>query len=191
MMKDIVINFQFKKPSKKTIGYLLAGLLVGLAISGYFLFRYITRDVNPIPARLRSDLNFSAFVIPTDTANYLTSDYKFSYAEDKVQILSYIVRLPSGDTVSISEYPQPQEFTDITEYKDRFLTNIANQYETIPTSNGTIYLGRATKQNNKQLGVMIERGLIVFISPSTDLDTDTWRNIGDRLEIQKNDEYRS
>jgi hypothetical protein len=41
------------------------------------------------------------------------------------------------------------------------------------------------KQNNKQLAVLLERGLIIFMTPSRELDDATWRQIGDSLEIQK------
>ncbi len=90
-----------------------------------------------------------------------------------------------GNTVTVSEYSQPPEFTEIPEYKNRFLSNVINQYDTVQTSNGTIYLGRATKQDKKQLALMIERGLLVFMSPDKDLANAQWRSIGDQFEIQK------
>jgi hypothetical protein len=32
---------------------------------------------------------------------------------------------------------------------------------------------------------MIEKGLLVLMSPSQDLDEAQWRNLGDQLEVQK------
>ncbi|MGB3945270.1 MAG: hypothetical protein WBK76_00315 [Candidatus Saccharimonadales bacterium] len=54
------------------------------------------------------------------------------------------------------------------------------------SANGTIYLGRLSKQDNKQVGIMIERGLLVFFYPTTgDIDEVTWRKLGDALQVQK------
>lgn len=171
----------YKNPLIKII--ILTLCAITLIASGTGALLLFTRDTSPIPAQIRSQLTFSPFVLPNNSG-YVTTDYKFNAAEDKVHILSYLVT--SKDvTVSVSEYTQPPEFTDIPEYKDRFLSNIAKQYDTVQTSNGAIYLGRQALQNNKQLGVMIERGLLVFMSPDKDLDSTQWRSLGDQLEIQK------
>lgn len=161
----------------------LIGLVIGLAGLGTYL--YATRDTNPIPTHLRPQLSFSPFVMPSSARSYTTDGYKFSTAEGKVQILSYIIHTKDAGSVAVSEYTQPQEFSEIPEYKDRFLTNVAKQDGTVQTSNGTIYLGRMSAQNNKQLAVMLERGLIVFMSPDRDLDQADWRRLGDQLTIQK------
>ena len=161
----------------------LPGLLICAALVGAYV--YATRDTSPIPPQLRAQLSFSPFVIPTTTSSYTTSDYKFSTAEGRVQILSYIIHTKDTAAIAVSEYTQPQEFSEIPEYKDRFLTNVAKQDATVQTSNGTIYLGRMSAQGNKQLAVMLERGLIVFLSPDRDLDQAAWRKLGDELSIQK------
>ncbi len=157
--------------------------LVVIIFVGYF---YFNRDSNPIPQRLRSQLTFSPFVIPSDSKDFATSDYKFSTAEGKVQILSYLIKF-QNNTISVSEYSQPSQFTDIPDYKNQFLTNVINQDSSVSSSSGTIYLGKAVKQNNKQLAIMIERGLLVFLSPDNKLTDAQWRSLGDQFEIQKID----
>lgn len=164
------------------IWLLVLVLVIVLGISGYL---YASRDTNPIPADIQTQLTFSPFVIPSDTKDYSTSSYTFTAAEDKVWVLSYIIGL-SNNSVTVTQYTQPPEFTDIPEYKDRFLTNIAKQYDTVQTANGVIYLGKMTRQNDKQLGIMLEKGLLIFMSPNSELDSSQWRNLGDRLEIQRN-----
>lgn len=158
-------------------------LVVGAASFG--VYSYFNKDTNPIPTTLRQNLSFSPLVVPSGTKKYTTSDYRVTKTENNINILSYTVRTDEGSTIRVSEYPQPQEFTDIPEYKDRFLTNVAQQYSTVATSGGTIYLGRLAKQSNKQLGVMLEKGLIVFMSPDKDVTSDQWRALGDQLVIQK------
>lgn len=159
--------------------------IITLIVSVTMTILYVTRDTSPLPEQIQKQLTFSPFILPNNIKNYSTTDYKFSTAEDKVQILSYIINT-KDNSITLSEYSQPPQFSEITEYKDQFLTNVAKQYDTVSTSSGTIYLGRAVKQNNRQLAVMIERGLLVFMSPEKSLDSAQWRNLGDQLEIQKN-----
>jgi hypothetical protein len=156
-------------------------LVIGGALAGY---TYVTRDTGPIPPSIRSQLTFSPFVLPKKTKNYTTTDYKFDTAEDNVRILSYVIHL-KDTAVTVSEYTQPPEFDEIPEYKDRFLSNVIKQYATVQTSNGTIYLGRLSKQGDKQLAIMIEKGLLVLMSPSHDIEESQWRSLGDQLEVQK------
>lgn len=176
------INIFRQRKSRKIalITICLLILVTGIIVT----FLYITRDTSPIPAQIKKQLTFSPFILPNNVKNYTTTEYKFSTAEDKVPILSYVIKL-KDNTITLSEYPQPPQFTDIPEFKDRFLTNVANQYDTVSSSSGTIYLGRAVKQKNKQLAVMIERGLLVLMMPEKDMDSSQWRNLGDQLEIQK------
>lgn len=155
-------------------------LVLTTVITAIFLLG--TRSNSPIPTDIRDQLTFSPFIM-SDT--YKTTDYSFTVAESDLKILSYTISTPGGGTVLLSQYPQPPEFTDIPEYKDRFLSNVVGQYATAPTSNGTIYLGRTATPEKKQLAVMIERGLLVFMKPDRELTEAQWRNIGERLEILK------
>lgn len=163
-----------------TTGILL--LVLGLGIGGYI---YVSRDTNPIPTGMRDQLTFSPFILRAGVKNFTTTDYKFSTAEENTQILTFLIHANDGLTVTVSEYAQPPQFAEIPEYKDRFLTNVAKQYDTVQTANGTIYLGRMTKRGDRQLAVMLERGLIVFMNPDKELDKAQWRNLGDQLEIRK------
>lgn len=174
---------RYKRRWPSIIGQSFLVLLFVVSIGGAYL--YINRDRNPIPEQLRDQLTFSPFIISKGNNIYTTTNLKYSQAENQVQILTYIIRSKEGASISVSEYPQPNEFTEIPEYKDRFLTNVAKQYATVQTSNGIIYLGRMPNQGNKQLAVLLERGLIVFMTPDQDLDQSRWRELGDELTIQK------
>ena len=172
-----------RKQYVRTITQWMIGSSLFLAILAG-AYWYISRDVSPIPAPIRSQLTFSPFVVPKNSHSYATSDYTFNTVENNERILSYIIQLNPG-SVTVSEYVQPAAFSEIPEYKDRFLSNVIKQYATVQTSNGTIYLGRLSKQNDRQLAIMIEKGLLVFLSPNKDLDEVQWRKIGDQLEVQK------
>lgn len=156
-------------------------VLVSAIIAGYV---YLNRDTSPIPDTIQRQLAFSPFILPKNAAGLTTSAYAYTTAEDRVRVFSFEVQLERG-TMTVSEYIQPPEFSDIPEYRERFLTNIAKQYATVPTANGTIYLGRLSLQNHKQVGILLEKGLLVFMNPDRDLDEATWRRVGDQLEIQK------
>lgn len=176
-------TFKYRRQAPPILRWGLLILVAG--VIGIGVYTYAARDTNPVPAKLRPQLSFSPFIIPTTSRSYTTSDYKFTTAEDKVEILSYNVHTKDTGTITVSEYTQPQEFSEIPEYKDRFLTNVAKQESTVQTSNGTIYLGRMNVQGNKQLAVMLERGLLVFMSPDKELSQAQWRSLGDQLEIRK------
>jgi hypothetical protein len=156
-----------------------AGIIALTAISTYNLFK---PDTNPIPKDIRSHLSFSPFIIPLNTKEYVSDNYRYSKAENNVDILSYVVHLNNAQ-ITLSEYAQPSQFTDIPDYQNQFLANVIQQYDTVQTSNGQIYLGRLT--NKSQLGIMIEKGLIVFMTPNHDLSTSTWHNIGENLVIYR------
>lgn len=160
-----------------------------LLLLGAFLYKTFTGPgPSPIPESISSKLNFSPFIIPESNEEFTTRSYKLgSENSDAVPVFSYIITSADAKhSITVSEYTQPAEYSDIPEYKTQFLSNIAKQYATVQSSNGTIYLGRQSKQNNKQLAVMLERGLLVFFAPTTgDVDEATWRALGDALEIQK------
>ena len=161
---------------------ILIWVLVGfIVVAGSIAaYRYATRVISPLPQNIQSELTFSPFIIE-DSKKYSSESFKFSKAEDNTQVFSFLIHIKDGPTVSLSEYSLPPQFTDIPEYKDRFLTNVANQYATVSTAGGTIYLGRMAKQDNKQLAVMIEKGLLVFMAPDREMNEAQWRSLGDKL----------
>ena len=147
-------------------------------------YMYLERQAARIPAPIRQDLTFSPLVVTLDNRDYKATNYRLSEVEDGVQLLSFVVYF-EGKSVTVSEYTQPPEFVEITEYKERFLNNIIKQYATVQTANGAIYLGKQTKQNDKQLGIMLERGLVILFNPEQELTQAEWRRLGDQFDIQK------
>lgn len=162
---------------------------IALILLGAILYRAVSGpEQSPIPESIRDELTFSPFVIPEDNEDFTSRSFKLgSENSDAVPVLSYIINTADGKhSITVSQYSQPAEYSDIPEYKTQFLSNIAKQYATVQSSNGTIYLGRQSKQDNKQLAVMVEKGLLLFFAPTTgDVDETTWRRLGDALELQK------
>lgn len=162
---------------------IVAGVVLFIAL---WVWLYANRDRNPIPTDIRPTLVFSPVIIPLEDDVFTTKDYGLTRAENNDQILTYTI-VSEGNEVIVSQYTQPLEFIEIPEYKDRFLTNVVQQNEVVQTANGAIYLGQLSKQNNAQLGVMLENGLIVFMRPNQPLDAAEWRRIGENLQVQKID----
>lgn len=156
-------------------------IIAGVAFANY---RYLERQAARIPASIRQDLTFSPFIVTLDNKAYKATDYKLAEVEEGVQLLSFVVHF-EGKSVIVSEYMQPPQFTEIPEFKQRFLDNVIKQYATVQSVNGTIYLGKQVKQNDKQLAIMLERGLIVMFNPEKELTQAEWRRLGDQFDIQK------
>lgn len=174
----------------RPVRYVLVGVgAVLLIIVGAFGYQLLSlTPVSTLPSDIRQKLEFSPLVIPKTADGYEASSYKYSTAEDGTAILSYYITTANHGTVAITQSLQPPAFDEIPDYKSLFLTNTIKQYATVQTSNGTIYLGRAAKQNDRQIAIMLERGLIIFLNPldaKKELDSQTWRGIGEALEIEK------
>lgn len=165
---------------------LLLASVASIIIAGvaYVNYQRLEREAARIPASIRQELTFSPFIVTLDNENYTATEYKLSEVETGVELLSFIVTF-NDKKVTVSEYVQPPQFTEIPEFKQRFLDNAIKQYATVQTANGTIYLGKQIKQNDRQLGIMLERGLIVMFNPEQELSQAEWRRLGDQFDIQK------
>lgn len=171
-----------KKWLRISVSISLGLALIGIA--ALLNYQYLERQAARIPASIRQDLVFSPFIITLDNDEYKATEYRLTEVENGVQLLSFFVQF-EGKSVTVSEYIQPPEFTEIPEFRQRFLDNTIKQYATIQTSNGTIFLGKQVKQNDRQLGIMLERGLIVMFNPEQELTQAEWRRLGEQFDIQK------
>ena len=163
------------------LGAIALLIIAAVAATNY---RQLERQAARVPVTIRQDLTFSPFIVTLDNNSYKATDYKLADVEKNVQLLTFVVHF-KDKSVTVSEYPQPPQFTEIPEFKQRFLDNTIQQYATVQTANGTIYLGKQVKQGNKQLGIMLERGLIVLFNPEKELTQAEWRRLGDQFDIQK------
>ncbi len=162
-------------------GVLAVGLLL---LGGFWLAHLMQPNNNPVPASIAPQVSFIPLVIPANIKSITTSDYKVSTVEDGTHILTYIMHVANAD-VTVSEYPQPSQFTDVPDFKSKFLDDVIQQTASLSTSSGTIVLGQMAKQQNKQFAVMLEHGLVVFMTPSESIGQDQWQAIGDTLDTIK------
>lgn len=166
---------------KKAFWTIMAVLaLIIAALASFLFFKHTSL---PLPADVESKLTFSPFVPANGNKRISISGSTVTKLENGTQLLTYTLRM-DDTAITVTQSVQPTQFTDIPQYKEQFLSNIINQYASFQTSNGTIYLGRVVKQNNKQVGIIVERGLLVFLNPNQDLSESQWRTIGDALAVQ-------
>lgn len=162
-------------------GVVGAALLIvaGIAIGKLLPFG----TANPLPESIQSTIDFSVFVVKPDSEDYSMTSIKADTAEDSTKILSYIIEAPFGN-VTVSEYPQPAQFSEIPDFKDKFLNDVMQQTSTVTTTNGPVVIGRMAKQEvNKQIAVLLEKGLVVFFTPEKTLSDEEWRKLADNLVI--------
>ncbi len=163
---------------------LIAAFTVVVASITLATILYVTRDRNPIPTDVRASLVFSPLTVPKDHASLSSTSYALSLSENGTQILTN--KIIQNDTeILVSQYVQPSEFTDIPEYKDRFLTNVVRQQQVVQTSNGPAYIGSLERDNGSQIVVLLENGLIVLMKPSKPLEQSDWRRIIEALELRR------
>lgn len=158
--------------------------LIALAagVGGTVMILSLLPKPTVLPDPIRQRMSFSPLVTVQDSP-YKSRDFKLGRNENGAEILSFVTATPSGNDIVVTEQALPQEFTDIPEYRDKFLEN--KKDDTVATASGTINLFRATKQDNKVAGLMIERGLLIFLNPAKPLAKDEWRAFGDQLELQR------
>jgi hypothetical protein len=159
-----------------------AVLLVGL---GAGITYFVTRPTSTLPSGISRQLSFSPFVV-ANGSKISVDHYLASKATNNLQTLTFQIMFASKH-VTATEQVQPDQFTDVADYKSHFLSSAFTQYSTIQTASGVIYTGPASKLQNQQIGLMLERGLLVFFYPSSQLSDQDWRTIGDNLMIQNTD----
>lgn len=153
-------------------------------LSGWLLYEKLQPiDSVPLPRAITSELEFTPIMIRADASNYMSEDFDYSAVEDNTKVLSYKVSLPSGNHITVTQYPQPQQFMEIPDFKDKFLENKSEQ--TVLVELGAIHLYHPEKQKDKQIGLMLEKGLLIFFNPDQNLDQAEWRAFGNSLTTQR------
>lgn len=156
-------------------GVILLG--IGLVSLGVFIARALSAHQNPLPAEVKKNITFSPLVIG-NSEKLRATNYSLTTVEDGTMLLTYTITT-EGHTVDVSQYPQPSQFTDVPDFKTKFLEDVIQQTASVSSAGGTIYLGQMAKQQNKQMAVMLERGLVLFLLPNETLNETEWRSIGD------------
>jgi hypothetical protein len=168
------------KGKRRTI--IVTAAIAGIVIAGLGVGYALTRPHGALPPEVGKQLTFSPMVV-TKSPRLSADHYRVSKVQNNVQTLTY--RITQGDKhVTVTEQLQPNQFTDIPDYKDHFLSGAFSQSSTVQTASGIMYTGLASKLENQQIAIMLEKGLLVFFYPSQPMASQDWRVIGDNLTVQ-------
>lgn len=153
-------------------------------LSGWLLYEKLQPiDSVPLPRAITSELEFTPIVVRADASGYTSESFEYSAVEDDARVLSYKVNLPSGNHLTVTQYPQPPQFIEIADFKSKFLETKSEQ--TVLVELGIIHLYHPEKQQSKQIGLMLEKGLLLFFNPDQNLDQAEWRAFGNSLTVQR------
>lgn len=166
---------------KKAFWIILAIIVViGSAITSFLILSHVA---TPLPSGIEKALTFSPFVPYKNNGDFSVARSTLSRSEDGKQLLAYTLKIPSTSLV-ITQSVEPSQFAEVPEFKTRFLSSVISDSHTVQTASGVIYTGRAAKQNDKQIGIMTEHGLLIFLNPARDLSDVEWRSVGDALTVK-------
>ncbi len=168
--------------AKAIVVWLLVISVVG--VGGWLLYqKYSSASNGPIPQKIANQLDFTPMVMGNDAANYTQASFDYANVDSSTKVLSFIITTPGGKQVTASEYPQPPQFYEIPDYKTKFLENKSEA--TVVTNAGVINLSHPDKDKGKQIGLMLENGLIIFFNPdTTNLTQSEWHDLGNNLITQ-------
>jgi hypothetical protein len=172
--------------SLRRLAYVLivVGVAILVGIGGLLLTAYLKHArtaADPVPEAIARELDFSPLVLPTSQKSDLqVYSYKYDQSE---HTYSYIVRLTNSKELTFNEQASPSNFDEIPELYSKLLDGL-NRYDSVTTSNGRLYLTRP--KDGKQVGVMNERGVLLFArANSHDLTKSEWKGLIEKLEIYK------
>ncbi|OYW85724.1 hypothetical protein B7Z17_01800 [Candidatus Saccharibacteria bacterium 32-49-10] len=157
-------------------------LIAAASFAGLFFLYQANKPVSPLPETIKSTMDFSPFVLPTDNPHYTSENFTYGAPDDKqpdVRVLRFVATSKTNSAkMTVTEQIIPDQFTDIPEYKEKFLEGYRS--DTVQSANGIIYIG---KKDNQEIGIMFEKGLMVFLYPEQTISKNEWRQFAETLEI--------
>lgn len=168
----------------KRVAYVLIGIGVAILLviaSLVFVTSLTHTQTTPVPESIVKQLDFSPFVLPVSKKGDIQV-YSYKY-DREAHTYSYIVRLSNSKSLTFNEQASPSNFDEIPDLYTKLLDGL-NRYDSVTTSNGRLYLTRP--KDGKQVGVMNERGVLLFARANTqDLTKREWKALIEKLEIFK------
>lgn len=124
----------------------------------------------PIPGPVKAQV--STTLLAPQGGGYAV-DRQSAHYDTKLQLLSYTAKAGNA-TVTISEQPEPSQFSDITGYYQQVLTGM-NQYASFGSTQGTVYLTKPGQANGLQVAVLDTKGTLMFAKSTAPWSQDDWQ----------------
>jgi hypothetical protein len=146
--------------------YALVAAAAACAV-GIFL---VLRPDPLLPRPLSRQVTSTVFLPNSVDAVINRSSYKYNPSE---KVLSLTAGF-AGTTMTLSEQPTPDSFTDIPEVYQKVVAQM-NNYESFESKDGTVHLTKPSQLAGQQTAVLNAKGTLLFIKPSKNLSTDQWK----------------
>jgi hypothetical protein len=157
--------------------WLIVAIIVGLELMGGAIMYFVHPPT--IPASIYEAANFPVL---TPRASILRLDSASVVYDANTRVLRYQVRAFNGN-LTINQQPAPVSFiNNPSQYDD--LTHSLNQYQTLETHLGTMYLARPKDLAGRQVAVLNTAGTLIFIYPSFELGTQQWTRLFSGLSLR-------
>lgn len=160
-----------------TIGILLVSVLVVITV---LLTVQVLKPKPPIPKSITSQANF-IILVPISPA--IVIDSKSAGYNSSLKLIDYNVTMQGVKTV-VSEQPAPSVFTDVPATYEKTLASM-NQYSQFDSLEGAVYLTKPQQLAGKQAAVLLSKGTLMFVKPSSDLTDDQWRQFFNSLVVNQ------
>ncbi len=151
------------------------GTLVVIVVLGVFGLWQLNHQV-PLPSSIKSQVHFAVF-LPSQGVTIDASTYKYDAGQG---VLSFVGKMPDGQTVTIAEQATPAPFNDIPNYYTQFLSKIF-EYTAFDSLQGTVHL--AHPKSAGQAAVMNSKGTLIFARVDHDEPSNTWKNVFSRMTL--------
>ncbi len=157
---------------------LAAGTLIIAALAIWLTTLHL--QASPLPKPIREQF-IGTLMVPQ--ANTVVIDKASATYDAQLKVLVY--KIAAYDTtLTVSEQPTPDSFTDIPELLQKVATNM-QEYATFDTDIGTVHLAKPTQTDGKQTAIMNSKGTLMFISSKRNLSQDQWRKLFKTMVVIK------
>ena len=168
-------------PSQKFIwSAALASGMVGLIIVAILGYGAWQKSKVIIPQPIKKQLSFVIYwpIKPSPLTNNKTT-IKYDPTN---KLLSYVSTTTDGTKVVISQQATPDSFTDVPQVYTKFISDL-QQFSSFDSPNGTVFLVRPKDLSGGQAAVLNSNGTLMFMRPDKDINTSTWKQIFNNLQI--------
>jgi hypothetical protein len=155
-------------------------LLISIAITVLLGVTLHRPTSSMIPANIQKQLSFVLYVPDDKDAVIERSSIHYANGDG---VLSYTVGYnPAHAEITITQQATPSVFTDVPQYYPTLLDRL-NQYASLGTINGTVYLTKPTELKGQQQAVLNDNGTLLFAHPGNrNLSNDDWRRFFNSLQ---------
>lgn len=176
-MTNYSIESDIKSHRKlRIVGIVLAAIVV--VVTAVLVTIQILKPHPILPKSIVSKANY---VLLVPKSSLVKLDSKSVGYNSNLALLDYQVSY-AGSQLIVSQQAAPSMFTDVPATYDKTLASM-NQYSHFDSLEGTVYLTKPQQLAGKQAAVLLSKGTLMFVKPSSDLTDEQWRQFFNSLVV--------